>query len=486
MARRALLIANGRFDADPNITRLSSPCTDIEGVRALLARPEVGGYEVSTCVDETASSVRFAVQDFFDKASVSDTHLVLISGHGIKDSKGKLHFATADTQLRAINATSLESRYVIERMDESRASQQILLLDTCYSGAFMNGVVSKGAPPPLTRDEFGDSLASGRAVMTATSSIQEAGEAEQAGRMQSMFTRLLIEGIETGRADPRQTGTIGLNDLFDFIRNEFRDNDWGQKPELHTYKLNGAMTVAYNPVPRIIELPTKLQASINHKEKSRRIAAIDDLQFLISTNAPMKQRALEALDKLASDDSSIIKRLAREALAVARPSPDKIPLGIISSPIITPDVLGIGGGGDMADETPAFPDVKKRLKNLTITMALLGVAASISVSAWDKWQSQKAQDANFISEAKRTRAVAAMHGNWAASPSACRHTNTVISFSVKDGAVQLIGAEEGAVMSPDAAGWFRFDNGRYRPRAGKLDVATLRGTENPTEFSKCP
>ena len=92
MTRRALLIANGDFK-DARIGHLASPVADVRRLKTLLERPEIGEYAVTICEDPDAASARLTIQDFFDAASPDDLHFVLISGHGIKDRWGKLHFA---------------------------------------------------------------------------------------------------------------------------------------------------------------------------------------------------------------------------------------------------------------------------------------------------------------------------------------------------------------------------------------------------------
>ena len=205
MARRALIVANGKF-ADQSISPLKSPVPDARRLKALLCRPEVGGYEVTLCLDERMAGVLLTVQQFFDDAQPDDLHFVLITGHGIKDRSGKLHFATADTQVKALSATSVEARFINERMEESRADQQLLFVDTCYSGAFQRGTVNKSTSPTVTLDDFADDGVTGRAIITASTAIQVAGERESGGAIQSIFTKHLIEGIRERRRRSRGNG----------------------------------------------------------------------------------------------------------------------------------------------------------------------------------------------------------------------------------------------------------------------------------------
>ena len=80
-----------------------------------------------------------AVEDFFRQRSIGDFALVYISTHGILDDHGRLFFAMSDTKRDRLASTALASNFIKDAMDESRARQQVLLLDASFSGAFMRG-----------------------------------------------------------------------------------------------------------------------------------------------------------------------------------------------------------------------------------------------------------------------------------------------------------------------------------------------------------
>ena len=328
MARRALILANGTF-TDAKIAPLASPVADAKRLCDLLKRADVGGYDVTLCADADFATVRIRIQKFFASATYDDMNLILISGHGIKDPKGKLHFATSDTQVNLLRATSLASRFILESMEESAASQQILFIDTCYSGAFARGTVNKAAMASVSRDDFGDVEARGTAIITAATSVQLAGEAKVDGTMQSVFTRHLIKGIETGAADSAGTGQIRLSDLFEYVRASVKRDAPSQTPQPYYNGLDGAsVVVAINPAPRAVELSDDLRAQIASKDRTIRGAAIDDLYSLVAGGGSARIKALEALRKLENDDSLFVRGLAKEAieqLGLAAKPTDEIP-----------------------------------------------------------------------------------------------------------------------------------------------------------------
>ena len=310
MAKRALIIANGSF-ADKEIGALVSPLADAERLRRLLMRPEVGGYDVTVVANSDSATARLNAQLFFNGAKFEDTNFILVSTHGIKDRKGNLHFATADTQMKALAATALDSRFLMERMEDSAAARQVLFLDTCYSGAFNRGMIGKNIRPTISLDDFGGSDA-GSAIITASTAIQIAGEAESDGVIQSLFTRCLIEGIETGGADFDSSGKLSLRNLFHYVQDALRREAPQQQPQPHFRGTDGKMVIAFNPVP--LELPSHLVKQVSSKDVTRRLKAIDELFRLARSGNGSHTLALERLRALTEDDSLSVSTVAREAI----------------------------------------------------------------------------------------------------------------------------------------------------------------------------
>ena len=322
MAKRALIIATGAYD-DPDLTPLQSPELDGKRLAGLLSRADVGGYEIEECYDADLMTARLAIHDFFAGGKCEDLNFVLISGHGIKDHRGTLYFAMRNTRRNALAATALEAHYVRERMRDSVVRQQILCVDTCYSGAFPNGMMPKAGLLTVTDADLGADGATGTAVITACNSATVAMERELAGRTQSVFTRHLIEGIESGAADTEGSGRILLDDLFLYVKNRVIAEIPNQTPKI-VNGFDGPITIARNPNFRRVELPAALRKRIASKVRAQRGMAVEELHTLAVQNgrlAPLalealRQLALEALRQLSRDDSEVVRRAAQESLEV--------------------------------------------------------------------------------------------------------------------------------------------------------------------------
>lgn len=314
MARRALILANGAY-RDTSIPALASPVSDALRLKALLERDDVGAYEVSLCIDAETMPVRLAVHDFFEQARPGDLHVMVYSGHGLKDARSRLYFATADTQRERLAATALSASFIRQQIDDSRAGQKVLFIDACYSGTFIEGMTPKraGADQVSTQD-FGNAHDKGTAIVTATTSVQVAGEREFDGTVQSVFTRCLIEGIESGAADSTGNGTITLGELFDYIKERMRGEAPGQTPHVLSLGSGGSMALARSPRRKAITLPRALLMRVRSKDRARRISVVEDLEGLAVQETPEAALALEQMRKLAQDDSLAVRTFAAAAL----------------------------------------------------------------------------------------------------------------------------------------------------------------------------
>lgn len=314
MALRALIIANESFE-DPEIPPLSSPVSDGHRLKALLEREDVGGYQVELCDNASSIDARHAVQQFFDSGAPGDLQLLVLSGHGLKDRWSRLYFATSDTVKARLAASSLEARFVRERMDDGRAGRKILIIDACYSGAFLDGMVPKKAGDlEIVREDFGNQPTRGVSIVTASTAVQLAGEKDVGGAVQSVFTRLMIEGIETGAADAGGEGMITLADLFDHVSRRMRVEAPGQTPQCLDLSQGGSMMIARNPVWRSATLPDDLIARIASRDRNVRVIAVEDLARIVQDGGAAAPKAVDALRALAQDDSVAVNQFAQAML----------------------------------------------------------------------------------------------------------------------------------------------------------------------------
>lgn len=136
--RYALLIAAGLFE-DPDLRNLDATVADAMSLSDLLRSPTIGGYEVTTAFNQSTSEVSVVIDRFFQERTREDMALIYISTHGLVDTRGRLFFAMSDTRHNYVASTALAADFIKGRMDDTRARQMVLLIDSSFSGAFLRG-----------------------------------------------------------------------------------------------------------------------------------------------------------------------------------------------------------------------------------------------------------------------------------------------------------------------------------------------------------
>jgi hypothetical protein len=323
MRGRALLLATSRY-ADSKLSELRSTAVDVAGLRGVLADPQVGDFGVEECVEATAQTWRERVEEFFGDAARDEMLLLYISGHGVKDRDGRLYFATADTKLNRLMSTGVAATFIQDVSARSRSRRQLMLFDTCFSGAFAKGYQFKAGGNAVGAGQlFGEG--GGKIVITASDEMQYALEEDdiKGAPVPSVFTRHLVEGLASGLADVDGDGAVSVKDLFDYISDSMRRETPQQRPQQWAFGLTGDLVLAANPKPRAGKLPHHLTERLEHPHASVRKTGLDELVSLLeSGNAPLALAARAALERLTNDDSRQISTAAKEVLGARfRPLP---------------------------------------------------------------------------------------------------------------------------------------------------------------------
>ena len=233
---------------DGSLRRLRAPAGDAAELRDLLADPEIGGFAVTSVVNERAQRMRLAIEDFLADRRPDDLLLVYLSCHGLMDARRRLYFAARDTIKNRLAASGVEAHWLLDQLEECRARRQIVILDCCFSGAFAHG--SKGDDDV----GLGDRLVGegrGRVVLTASRGTEysfegEALQGEDSPRG-SVFTSALIEGIRTGAADLDDDGVISVDDAYAYAFEQVRESGTQQTPQRWLYGAEGSMLLAHAP-----------------------------------------------------------------------------------------------------------------------------------------------------------------------------------------------------------------------------------------------
>gem|GEM_PF-335376 len=236
MAKVALLI--GVSEYEPGLNPLASAVRDVEAVREVLLHPEMGGFaesDITLLKNPARQTVEMEIEKLFSGRHTDDLLVLYFSGHGIKDDRRRLYLATRNTsktpQGELIRSTAVSANFIHDRMTESRCRRQVVILDSCFSGAFAEGMSAKDDGTIDIQQQLGGE---GRAVLTSSSSTQYSFE--QQGEDLSIYTRFLIEGIKSGEADLDQDEFISIDELHEYASQKVRELQPAMKPEIYAIR----------------------------------------------------------------------------------------------------------------------------------------------------------------------------------------------------------------------------------------------------------
>jgi tetratricopeptide (TPR) repeat protein len=318
--RSALLIANSEYE-DSGLRRLVAPARDAEALGRVLADPDVGGFEVKTLLSRPAREVNVEIERFFLNRKSEDLLLLYYSGHGLRDDDGQLYLTAADTQLidgvRPLRATAVGASFIKDVMLSGSSRRQVLALDCCYSGAFAKALISKGGATLTIQDQFAEGR--GLVLLTASAAIQPSLEGKGAGAP-SVFTRHLVQGIETGEADRDGDGLISLDELYEYVRDHVTDETPQQRPMKWAFDVEREIVIAQVPEAALkaSELSPELEQAIESTSFPRlREDAVRELgRLLRGKHQGRKLAARQALLKLRGNDDSLrVRNAAAQSLA---------------------------------------------------------------------------------------------------------------------------------------------------------------------------
>ncbi|WP_433390348.1 caspase, EACC1-associated type [Micromonospora sp. KLBMP9576] len=216
MGRHALLLGTATCDADPQLQPLPSVRQDVAQLKALL--DGAGEFDsVRAEPDLPAARLRQTVEEFYGARRNGDLALLYYSGHGVLHDDGQsLFLATTDTVCGQLHATAFDTDGTLRHLlNNTKASQKVVLLDCCFSGAFTARHRFRGGvreEPRRTRRE--------RGTFILTSSTHMKASKAQGADQPSIFTEVLLAGLRGAAEGTADDGWITTNDLSRYVLTE--------------------------------------------------------------------------------------------------------------------------------------------------------------------------------------------------------------------------------------------------------------------------
>lgn len=213
--RKALVIG---VDYYTHINSLSGCVNDAYAVKQVLERHGDGtknfDVEIITSTDASSAITKAQlikeVKELFE--DISDVALFYYAGHGyIQNDYGYIN--PSDSQ-KGEDGLSMED--LLEIVNESKAQNKVVILDSCYSGQF-------GSSPSVGNKAL---LTEGTTILTASSASQTAGESNGHG----IFTNLLIDALNGSACN--LLGEITPGSVYAHIDQSL--GAWSQRPIFKT------------------------------------------------------------------------------------------------------------------------------------------------------------------------------------------------------------------------------------------------------------
>lgn len=175
-----------------------------ETVRA--APPSLyGNIDVATLYDPevTADNIEAALATIARKAKENDSIVLYFAGHGVQSEDGVYRYVTADVASREdILTRSFDQEALMSALGQIKAQNVLLMLDTCYSGAF-----PASAAGTISNE-------TGLMVLSASNTVEEALDGYDGAN--GVFAHALIKALAGGAAGP--TGVVDAASVGAYVR----------------------------------------------------------------------------------------------------------------------------------------------------------------------------------------------------------------------------------------------------------------------------
>jgi hypothetical protein len=196
-------------------SRLPPPELDLQGLRAVLSAPELGGFEAPMPLcDQPAFNLGIELESFFRDREPEDVLLLYVAGHVLLDERGAPCLITRVTERGRWRSSVIDFAFLRDVMDQCRSEQQVLIVDCAL------GSLGAAGPAIGTRVDVEAALGGpGRTVLSASSNIAyRLGDDSVVGDASAAaLLGRIVHGLQSGDADLDGDGRVSLADLAAYV-----------------------------------------------------------------------------------------------------------------------------------------------------------------------------------------------------------------------------------------------------------------------------
>ncbi len=311
----ALVIGNAAY---ANATTLANPIND---ARAVAAKLQGIGFDVSLHEDLDGQAFRMALGAFSEKALASDLAVVFYAGHAI-EINGQNYLIPVDAEMKSESTAQFETITLEQVLGSVRDAGKLgmVMLDACRNNPFANSMERKDKTRAVSRGLAAVSV-EGETGLLISFAAEAGSTADDGDTQHSPYTAALLEvldqpGLEVGR-------------MFRTVRAKVKDTTGGkqvpieqmQLPDQDIYLVSGpavpdGTATGTAPLQGVLTMPDDPSVVYFDAVKAGTVQALAD--FI--SRYPMHERADEARALMASleDDAFWETTVAANTVAAYR------------------------------------------------------------------------------------------------------------------------------------------------------------------------
>lgn len=222
----AILVGVDNYLHSKSLPNLRSPLNDIREFKRILTDTPECDFDIRVLTNPDSQDLRLLLADILIKqAKKNDMVLFYFSGHGKLSAEGDLCLCTHDADPDLLDTTAIDLPWLKKKIDSTPASQVVLLLDSCYSGAAIGSF--KGSMDDVIKKGIGPGK--GKYLVTSSNAIQPSLELSKDDI--SLFTKWLLTGLESWEADVNGDGIITIEELYNYASEKTREEVPTQIPQ---------------------------------------------------------------------------------------------------------------------------------------------------------------------------------------------------------------------------------------------------------------
>ncbi|MCX5056904.1 MULTISPECIES: caspase family protein [unclassified Streptomyces] len=215
-ARSRIILFGPAYYEDPKLPNVPVIADNITDLARVLTDAKLGGFSPFHCVSVPSTAGVAQVGDMLVRAAEEAEDLLLFyySGHGLLGARRReLYLSLAETRRDQLAFTALPFEAVREACLDSRATNRVVILDSCFSGRAIGDTLTG-----VDEAVLGELEVSG--TYTLTSSPANRTALVLPGEKHTAFTERLLTMLEAG--SPTAGTMISLGDIYRHLHTRLR------------------------------------------------------------------------------------------------------------------------------------------------------------------------------------------------------------------------------------------------------------------------